>query len=154
MSKVIIKNELLFAEVERMLNEGHEVIIPTKGFSMLPFIVGEKDCVRLKKAGNVKVGDIVLARIRRGADHEAYVLHRVWSVEGEEIELMGDGNLRGRERCTKKDITGFVTTIEKKGQLIDCQSEKHLQRAGIWRKLLPLRRWLLAVYRRTMLKWY
>lgn len=151
MNKVTIQNEIMFAEVDRLLRDGHEVVIPTKGSSMLPFIVGEKDTVTLKKMEDVKVGDIILALINK----KAYVLHRVWEVDGDRIVLMGDGNLRGQETCSRSEVIGTAIKIAKKeDKVIDCQSPKHLRQARVWRKMLPLRRVILGVYRRTLLKLY
>ncbi|MCQ2140740.1 MAG: S24/S26 family peptidase [Bacteroidales bacterium] len=151
MNKVTIQNDLMFAEVDRLLRDGHEVVIPTKGNSMLPFIVGEKDTVTLKKMEDVKVGDIVLALV----NGKSYVLHRVLEVGSDEIVLMGDGNLKGQERCHKEDIIGTATKIsKKKGHSIDCEGVKHQRQARFWRRLLPLRRIILGVYRRTLLKLY
>ena len=151
MEKRVYPNEVLLGSVREILDEGRQVIIPTKGCSMLPFIVGEKDSVVLKKCDRVAVGDIVLAKLPSGP----YVLHRVWSVDGDALVLMGDGNLRGREHCSVSDICGTVLTIMRKdGREVDCRSQRHQRAARIWRRLLPLRRLILAVYRRTDLKFY
>jgi hypothetical protein len=61
---------------------------------------------------------------------------------------MGDGNLIGRERCRREDVIGKAVKIMKKDREIDCQSPSHLRKAAIWRSLLPIRRYLLAIYRR------
>lgn len=151
MNKVVMPNAIMLGEVSSMLEEGHSVVIPTKGNSMLPFIVGERDSVNLVKMQEVSVGDIVLARLP--ADH--YVLHRVWAVDGGDVTLMGDGNLRGCETCRIEDIKGTaVQILKKKDKVVDCRSQRSLRQARIWRGLLPVRRWLLAIYRRTYLRFY
>ena len=61
---------------------------------MLPFIVGDRDSVRLRKEP-VAVGDAVLAEIAPGR----YVLHRIISLVKDRVVLMGDGNLSGVETC-------------------------------------------------------
>ena len=45
MEKMVIANDEFFVPVRQMLEEGHSVTIPVKGFSMLPFIRGERDLV-------------------------------------------------------------------------------------------------------------
>ena len=40
MDKMIIDNDTFFADVLRLLDQGKQVTIPVKGFSMLPFIRG------------------------------------------------------------------------------------------------------------------
>ena len=47
--KVILPNALMLGEVSRMLDDGHSVVIMTKGASMSPFIRGERDSVELEK---------------------------------------------------------------------------------------------------------
>ena len=136
---MVVPNEILLEEAADLLSKGIEVILMTKGNSMLPFIRGEKDSVNLKKYDTVKAGDIVLARI---APHR-YVLHRVIQVEGDRITLMGDGNLVGTESCRLPDVLGTVQEIIRPDG-----STRKVTDGAVWRKLLPVRRYLLAIYRR------
>ena len=147
MEKITLPNGLLFDEVTRLLSEGKEVIIPTKGSSMLPFIRGEKDCVALVRKQEVKEGDIVLAFV----EGNRYILHRIWSVEGEKVTLMGDGNISGKELCRVSDISGTVTQIVKPdGRRISVDTQAFRRCSRIWRKLLPFRRYILFIYRRLI----
>lgn len=147
MQKLIIPNDVLLGEVVRLVSEGEKVTIMTKGFSMLPFIIGGEDSVLLEAPKEIFPGIIALAQIRDGY----YVLHRIISVEGEMVTLMGDGNLRGCEVCRMNDIVAVATMIKKKDRQIDCLSRQHLLKARIWKALLPARRWILAVYRRIFI---
>lgn len=104
---ISIPNEILLPEVGRLLAEGREVIIPTKGRSMMPFIVGGRDSVRLRRHSSVERGDIVLARVEGGL----FVLHRIREVNGNALILKGDGNLAAVERCTVDDVLGTVEEI-------------------------------------------
>ncbi len=145
MEKVILPNSVLLGGADELLSEGRQVIIPTKGNSMLPFIHGEKDSVLLEKKEELAVGDIVLARV--GGDR--YVLHRIWAMEADRIVLMGDGNLVGKEQCTTADISGTVVEIiRKNGRKIDVTSDSFKRYSKFWKKLLPVRRYILAIYRR------
>lgn len=147
MEKIILPNSILLGEARGLLSEGRQVIIPTKGSSMLPFIHGEKDCVLLEKKDELSVGDIVLAML----NENRYVLHRIWAIDGEKVTLMGDGNLAGKEECTKAAVCGTVTQIIKKnGKKIDVSSAGFRRSSRIWRRLLPVRRYILAVYRRMI----
>ena len=134
MAKVILPNELILEEAGKLLEEGREVVITPLGNSMLPFIRGGRDEVTLKAKTHVEVGEIVLARL----PGPRYVLHRVVDRNRSLLTLMGDGNLKGTEKCTRDDVMGTVTTIN-----------------GVppgdglfWRYLKPFRRILLAIYRR------
>ena len=145
---MVVPNDILLGEVKSMLAEGKDVVIPTKGNSMLPFIRGERDSVKLRKLDTLEVGDIVLAEISEGK----YVLHRVFALEGDIVTLMGDGNLRGMEQCRRRNIAGTAITILRDGEKeVDCRSRKARRRAGRWRALLPFRRIILGIYRRIFL---
>lgn len=147
MEKLTLPNAILFDEVTRLLSEGKEVIIPTKGSSMLPFIRGERDCVSLVKKDEIRAGDIVLALV----EGERYILHRVWSTEGDAVTLMGDGNISGKEHCKVSDISGTVAHILKPdGRRISVDTKAFKRHSSIWRKLLPLRRYILFIYRRLI----
>lgn len=141
-----VPNAELIPAIGKLIEEGQEVIFKPKGMSMLPFIRGGRDSVLLRKADELKVGDIALAEISEGR----YVLHRIEKIEGETIVLMGDGNLVGRERCRREDVMAIAVKIIKDRREIDCQSQGHLRNAEIWRRLLPVRRYLLAIYRRII----
>ena len=146
MQTKIVPNAELIPAIATFIEEGQEVVFKPKGVSMLPFIHGGKDSVLLRKADELKIGDIALAEISEGR----YVIHRVEKIEGETVILMGDGNLVGRERCRRKDVIAIAEKIIKSNREIDCQSQKHLRNAEIWKRLLPIRKYLLAIYRRLI----
>lgn len=147
MQKVIVPNEILLGEVGRLVEKGDKVTLLTKGSSMLPFIKGEKDSVLLEAPYELYPGLIALAQVRKGH----YVLHRIMEIEGDKVILMGDGNLCGCEVCHKDDIVAVVSRIIKKDRQIDCYSRRHLRHARMWKWLRPVRRWILAVYRRMFI---
>ena len=144
--QITLPNEILLEEVATLLDEGREVEIMSKGTSMLPFIVGGRDSVILRKeeSGCHKPGDIVLARRSPGN----YVLHRIIGVGGEKITLRGDGNVFGTETVGRKDILGRVIAVVKPS------GRKHVPgNAYLWRQMPPfVRRCFLALYRRTVYK--
>ncbi|MBQ6244798.1 MAG: S24/S26 family peptidase [Bacteroidales bacterium] len=138
MDKRILPNDILLGEVAAVLREGREAIITPLGNSMLPFIRGGQDRVVLRKEPDLAVGDIVL--IHTGG---RYILHRVLTVEGDAVTLMGDGNLRGTEHCTRAEVLGTVSEILSP----DGRSRKP-GKARLWRTLRPIRRYILAIYKR------
>lgn len=142
-NKITIPNVILLAEVERMLKEGINVTLRTKGNSMLPFIHGGKDSVILTGTFLLRKGDIVLAK----TDKENYVLHRIIEIDNQTVTLMGDGNLRGTEICHTENICGKVITILQNGKKIDPYSRKARLLSVYWFRLLPIRKYLLAIYR-------
>lgn len=141
----VIANDILLNEVSALVAEGKTVRLKVKGNSMLPFITGDKDSVLLVRPEVLKVNDIALACIANGS----YVLHRIIKIEDDIVTLMGDGNIQGCERCHKSDIKAVAVRIFKNdGKEIDCTASWQLFQAKMWGILKPLRRYLLAVYRR------
>lgn len=151
MPRLIMDNEVVLPVVAKMLAEGVEVTLPVKGNSMLPFIVGGQDSVTLlKPSGPLEKWEIVFALTDAGG----YVLHRIIACNEEQIILMGDGNLHGKEICSRENVFGVVKHIIKGKRYIDCECFVQIQKARLWHLLIPVRRYLLAVYRRTILKEY
>ena len=143
MQRKVVPNDILVPELVRLVVEGSRVNFVPKGGSMVPFIRGEKDSVVLVKPDEVEVLDIVLARI-----NATYVIHRIIAMDGEAVTLMGDGNISGVEYCRKSDILAKVAAIVRNGREIGCTGWKHRVKAKIWMALLPVRIYILAIYRR------
>ena len=51
----------IISEAIRLVEEGVSVTLPVDGRSMLPFIIGGKESVILRRPGVIDVGDVVLA---------------------------------------------------------------------------------------------
>lgn len=146
MTKIVrFPNELLMPEIVRLLGEGHTVTLRLRGRSMRPFLEDNRDVALLTSPGQPKIGDPVLAEISPGQ----YVLHRIVAVDGETITLRGDGNI-GTEQCTAADIRASVRGFYRKGRttLDSTDGRKWRIYSWIWMRLLPVRRYLLAIYRR------
>jgi len=135
MNKRILPNVVLLEEAAVLLEEGRDVLLTPKGNSMLPFIRNGKDEVTLHKEASVAPGDIALVRLPG-----RYVLHRVIRVDGSSVTLMGDGNIAGTETCSQADVLGTVKAINGKAPA----------KGRLWRFLKPIRRYLLAIYRRLI----
>lgn len=146
MREVTFKNSILIPAVLKLINEGHTVTLPLKGFSMRPFLEDGRDKALLAKVGKLRVGDPVLAII----DHQRYVLHRIVKIEGDNVTLLGDGNLHP-EHCKTSDIEVSVIGFYRKGRttLDPIAGWKWKTYSTVWMRLRPIRRWLLAFYRRV-----
>lgn len=139
----------IIRDAVRLVDEGLAVTLPVKGRSMLPFILGGRDSVVLTRPDDIREGDVVLARI----DGRRFVLHRVIEVADGCIVLMGDGNLRGRERCPLQEVLARADEVvgaDGVHRRLDSPRQRRLAR--LWRRLLPVRRWLLAIYKRTIIR--
>ena len=139
----------IISDAVRLVNEGMAVTMLVKGRSMLPFILGGLESVVLTRPGEIREGDVVLAQIAEGR----YVLHRVMSVSPERVVLMGDGNIRGQEVCRPQDVLARADEVvgeDGRHRRLDTPAQR--RRARLWRRLLPVRRWILAVYKRTIIR--
>ena len=148
-NEVQFPNAILLPEIVKMLNEGHTVTLRLKGFSMRPFLEDGRDKALLTRPVNLKVGDPVLAEI----EPKHFVLHRIISIQGDDVVLRGDGNL-GTEQCKLKDIQGAVVGFYRKGRetLDRTDGLKWRIYSWFWTRLFPIRRYLLAFYRRIWLR--
>ena len=140
-------NDVLLALVSKKIAEGHDTTIIVKGYSMRPFLEHERDKVILTPVKRpLQVADAILAEISPGH----YVLHRIIDIQGEDITMMGDGNIRGVEHCKVKDVRGLVTHYIRPKRTIPASDEKLQRNIRLWRRLLPIRRYLLLIYKATV----
>ena len=137
-------NEELLPQVVSLLQEGHTVTLPLKGYSMRPFLEDGRDKALLKLPEAIRVGDAVLAEIAPGH----FVLHRIVDITGECVTLRGDGNLGTGDGKAK--AIAFYRKGRDKADSTDGRKWKTY--SWIWLRLFPIRRYLLAFYRRIWLK--
>lgn len=139
-----LKDNKIIQEAVKLVEEGICVTLPVGGRSMLPFIIGGEDSVLLEKPQKSEIGDVVLAWV----EECRFVVHRIIAINGDEVTLMGDGNIRGVERCRLDDIKATVTyVVNKKGKRRNIKNRKYRWSSYVWRKLRPVRRYLLAIYK-------
>lgn len=132
-NKRTMPNGTMFGLAAEELKAGRAVRISVMGRSMRPFFrSGQTIELKPIQPEALFVGSVIMARIAP----ERYAVHRILEIDGEHITMMGDGNIVGKERVHSTDIFGYV----------EC-TERHLRWARLWRRLLPLRRYLLAVDR-------
>lgn len=139
-------NAQLIPHFVELLNQGHTVTFKLRGFSMRPFLEDGRDCAILSKHTTVHRGDEVLAEISPGR----YVLHRIVNIDGDKVTLRGDGNLN-TEQCSLADIRGIATAFYRKGRSTPDYTSGRKWRiySAIWTRLLPIRRYLLFIYRKV-----
>jgi len=144
-------DSLILAEAIRMVKSGVSVTFPVNGRSMLPFIVGGRDSVILEKPKSLQRGDVVLALVKTNSPEKHYVVHRIVSLNGEHVVLMGDGNLALREYCDVSDVCAKVICVVKpNGKKYAMAAWRFRIAAKIWYILLPIRRYLLWIYRKVI----
>ena len=148
MEKMIVDNDTFFADVLQMLDQGKRVTIPVKGYSMLPFIRGGKDLVVLEKAdADLRADDIVLFHIGPLAGGR-YVMHRILSIDGDAVDIMGDGVPKNNEHVHRNQIYAKAVEILRGGKRpVDPYAPGQLRLVHFWQWLRPIRRYILFIYR-------
>ena len=144
-TEIQFANADFIPEVIKILNDGYTVTINLRGFSMRPFLEDGRDKALLTKPQNIKTGDPVLAEIHP----KHFVLHRIIKIEGDNITLLGDGNLL-TEHCKRENIVGAVIGFYRKGrnEMDPTDGLKWKLYSFAWSQLRPIRRYLLGIYRR------
>lgn len=139
------KDYVILKEAIRLVEEGNKVIFPVNGVSMLPFIIGGRESVELESPTELHVWDVILAWV----DNCRYVVHRIIAITGDKITLQGDGNINVVELCTTADVKAKVTyVVDVHGQRRNLYTPWRLFATRFWFWLRPIRRYLLAIYRR------
>ena len=141
---MVISDIRIIEEAVKLVDDGVIVTLPVNGTSMLPFIIGGRESVILQKPRQPKIGDVVLAWV----EGCRYVVHRIVRVDGENVTLMGDGNLAGTEHCTTGDLKAIAThVVSRDGKRHDLYCPWRQRASRLWWHLRPIRRYLLAIYR-------
>ena len=145
MDTVQLRNEIFLPKLIELINEGHTVTITARGNSMNPFIRNNRDKLVFSSVNEVKAGDVVLAEISKGT----FVCHRVVSIDGDTVTMRGDGNSLGTEQCPLSSVQAVLTAVIRDGKTYDMATSGAWKiYSWLWMHLLPIRRYLLAVYRR------
>lgn len=139
MERTLSSDDANLTQIPQLLEEGKVVILKRpKGVSMLPYIRGGVDSVKLRKVEGLQVGDIVLALFRGRP-----IVHRVIAIDGNKVTLMGDGNLQGTERGDISEVLGIVDEI-----ITPSGRHRKPGNGRLWFRLLPVRKYLLKVYKK------
>ena len=144
--KLILPNEFL-SVAEEELEEGRSVRLLADGASMNPFIHGGKDYAEIAPLD--ADADLELWQVYLFKYNGQYIIHRFIGKDGEIFRMLGDGNLWIEERVMREDVIGVLHKIHRPdGKSVVCTSEKWKRKGKLWNQLLPLRRYLLGVWRR------
>ena len=144
--KLIVPNEFL-AIAEEELRAGKSVKILADGASMLPFIIGGRDYAEIVPLTEDEAPQLWNAYLFKY--NGKYIIHRFIGKDGEIYRMLGDGNLKYEERVRREDIIGVLSKIHRpKGKPVDTTTKKWRRTGKNWNKFLPVRRYLLAIFRR------
>ena len=142
-----VENHTFMQEIKRQFHiEGRKsVTFVVRGISMHPFIVSDRDKVVLAPPRTPKIGDVVLAEVKK----ETYALHRVISIKDGTYTMRGDGNpLWMKEQFTQENIVGVADAFIINGKQVPVNGRRWRNCSKLWKLATPMRRVLLAIYRR------
>ncbi len=144
-----VSNAELFPHIFAQLSKGHTVTLTLRGYSMRPFLEDGRDRAILASPGEIRVGQPILAEVAEGR----YVLHRIIEIKGDEVTLLGDGNI-SPEHCKRQDIRAEVLGFYRKGRdtVDSINGLKWRCYSFVWMSLRPVRRYLLFIARHTMFR--
>lgn len=145
METIQLQNDVFLPQVVEFINEGHTVTIIARGNSMMPFIQDGRDSLIFSNLDlNMRVGEAVLAEIHKGV----FVCHRIVEIKDGIVTLRGDGNVQGTETCRMEDVKAQLIAVVRDGKYYDLRTSRAWKiYSFFWTNLLPLRRYLLALYR-------
>ena len=145
---ILVKDQsVIMEEISRLISEGKTVSITAKGYSMNPFIMHLRDQITLGpwKDEQITKGAVVLAKDIK----DRFIVHRIIRRDGDAIILMGDGNIGITETAMAQDVIGLMYSVTKKGRTYSVKSLRWRLYSWFWKILTPVRRYPLALWRRT-----
>lgn len=155
MAKLSVDNREFLPIVVERVKDGQLVTIIARGNSMRPFIEDSRDKLVFGKADHVAVGDVILAEVEEGH----FVCHRVEKIENGVVTMRGDGNVpnpanvEGTEVFPAANVRAKLVQVVRKGKTYTLDTSRTWRvYSSVWPRLLPVRRYLLALYRLLWLK--
>lgn len=135
--------EVLMEPLLALMEETGTVPLVISGYSMTPFLVHGRDTVYLSKVNRpLKKGDMILYR----RDSGAYILHRIWKVEGETYTLVGDAQTCLEPGVRTDQVLALVTAVRRKGKLLRPGDLWWDFFEKFWIRLVPLRPRIRKLY--------
>lgn len=141
----VVEPEILMEPLLSLLEETEPVPLVISGYSMNPFLAPGRDTVYLSKVKcPLKRGDMILYRRRSGA----YILHRIYRVDGETFTLVGDAQTMLEPGIAPDQVLAVVSAVRRKGKLLEPGSFLWDFFEKIWIRMVPCRPALMAAYAR------
>ena len=141
----ILPPEVLLEEYRQLLQNEEIESLPLiiSGNSMSPFLIHGRDTVYLSRLTRpAKRGDVLLYQ----RDNGAYILHRVYKIEGNTLTMVGDAQVILERGIRPEQVIAVMTSALRKGkrQAPGCFWWDFFEK--VWIRMLPLRRLVRAAY--------
>ena len=118
----IVDNQEYMKVVRSILEEGKEVPLVVTGNSMMPFLIGRRDQVLIKRIERpLKKGDIAFFQRENGQ----YIMHRIHFMRKDDrtgenqFYFIGDGQKNIEGPIKETQIFGVITGVLRKGKYLD-----------------------------------
>lgn len=132
----VVSPEELMEPLLAVMEEAETVPLVISGYSMNPFLAHGRDTVYLSKMTRpLERGDMVLYR----RDSGAYILHRIYRVEGNSYTFVGDAHTQLERGIREDQLLALVTAVRRKGKLLQKGSFWWDFFEKIWIRMVPLR---------------
>ena len=150
MEKLVCTAAQFTADYEKIIADGGVIPLVVSGSSMNPFLVDGKDTVWLcaPDIKTVRKGSVLLFRRESGV----LVLHRVRRVLPDGMLVMNGDAQKWCETVDPSQIVAVVSHTEKNGKKISCNSPAYKFLCAVWRFMMPVRPYLLGLWRRLRKK--
>lgn len=135
--------DLIFPVIEEIIKNGQTAKIKVSGTSMYPLVQHRRDSVVLKRAGELKMGDVPL--FKRADGH--YVLHRIVKIKDGNFGTMGDFETEVEYPVMKTSIVAVAEGFYRKGRYISCESLWYKIYWRVWNVLRPVRPLMIKIIR-------
>ncbi len=112
-----------------MLQISHEISYKTRGMSMRPLFREHRDIINIRRPEKpLKRGDVILYPDISGT---ILVLHRIISVDGDNLLIRGDNNYFDEHRKVD-EVVGIMTSFFREGRYCDVSKSKSYKCYSFW----------------------
>lgn len=146
MEKVTFSTAEIFETIESTVSDGGYFPLVVSGTSMNPFLQDGRDIVWLRACdqADLKRGAILLFK----RNDSGLVLHRVREVLPDGELLMNGDAQTWCEKIKTKQVVAVVSDVEKNGKKKSCSSYAHKAKSVIWHMTMPVRPYIMRVWRK------
>ena len=142
----VIPNNVLFKNIEQLLNEGKSVELRCFGRSMQPYLRGEGEEVII--ASPFSEDELIPGAIVLFRHHSHLICHRIIHRNGENLIIKGDGVIKKQEKALVSDVIGIIRTVIRDNENpVSTQSKAAKLYWRCWNRLSPVRKYLLYIFR-------
>lgn len=141
-----VDNDQLLPVLRELVDQGKAVNLLISGGSMSPFLIHQRDYVRIEKpVQQLKHGDMVFYQRPSGA----FVMHRIHHIDKSgNLFLIGDAQTVMEGPVDSACVFGIITKVQRKGKWIGPGDFWWEFFEHLWIHCIPLRRIMVWLYGR------